>query len=60
MKVLATNATSSEGGHKWTLAKFTHVLGIFAQYMDNDGDGCPDDTEVFDKLYNMNAMMLMS
>merc|ERR1712100_524872 len=44
---------------EWSAAKFKHVCGVMAQYLDNDADGCADDNAVVGLLASKNAEMVM-
>merc|ERR1712032_799746 len=48
---------AAEGG--WSDEKFKHVMGVVAQYLDNDGDGCADDPAVVKMLAKKKATMTM-
>ena len=47
-------------GKEWSLDKFKHLLGVLAQYLDNDENGCPDDMKVLNKMVSIKAAMILS
>ena len=39
--------------------KLSHAAGVLAQYLDNDGDGVPDNTRVLSHLVSRNVFIIM-
>ena len=49
--IFATPATSED--------KLSHAAGVLAQYLDNDEDGVPDNTQVLSQLVSRNVFIIM-